>query len=395
MKMVTAQYGPQIRSDIINEKVIRSFNALARENDLSVAGYPRFETKKEGVPDGTMVFVATFEVYPEIRVDNLGEMALEKAVVDVNDAEVDKTIYTLRKRQAYYHPKGESSEHGDGGSDLSAQDGDRVTIDFVGKIDGVEFEGGRANDYAFVLGEGRMLSDFEDAVYGLKKGESKVFNMTFPEEYPGRDVAGKTAEFTITVKNVEWAYLPEVDETFAKSLGIEDGSVDKMRAEIEKNLKLEAKNCLASINKNRAMDALVKTITFDVPKALLDQETQQLMETTRKKLANQIRPMNEQLPPEMFADRAERRVRLGLIFAEFIKDDQFKVSEDDVRARAEEIGATYENPKMVVDYYMNKADRRQELEALVMEDKVVDYVFNHAKTIEKNMSFSELMAQRI
>lgn len=396
MKMVTAQYGPQIRSDVINERVIRSFNAAAKENDLNVAGYPRFEPKTEGVPEGSMAFSATFEVYPEVSVSNLGEIALEKAVVDVNDAEVDKTIYTLRKRQAHYHSKGEHSEHGDGDGDVSAQDGDRVTVDFVGRIDGVEFEGGKADDYAFVLGEGQMLPEFEEAVHGLKKGDSKVFNLTFPEEYHGRDVAGKTAEFTITVKNVEWTHLPEVNGEFAKSLGIEDGSVEKMRAEIEKNLKLEARNRLAAINKNRAMDALVKAIAFDVPKALMDHEIHQLMEATRKDLAaRKLDIMDEPLPPEMFSDQAEKRVRLGLIFAEFIKDDQFKVSDDDVRARAEEIGATYENPKMIVDYYMNEASRRQELEALVVEDKIVDYVFNHAKTVEKDMSFAELMAQRI
>ena len=395
MKMVSAQFGPQIENDVINEKVFGAFNQAAKENDLSIAGYPKFEQKTEGVPEDMMAFNATFEVYPEVKLNNLEELELEKAVAEVTDAEVDKTIDVLRKRQAHYHVKGEKSDHGDGGADTSAQDGDRVTLDFVGRIDGVEFEGGKADDYQFTLGEGQMLPEFEEAACGLKKGETKTFNLAFPEDYHGKDVAGKTAEFTITVKNVEWAHLPEINADFAKSLGIEDGSVDKMRGEIEKNLKLEAKNRLAAINKNKVMDVLVKAADFDLPKAMLEKEVNQLMEATLKDFAaRNLNIKDVPLPPEMFKDQAEKRVRLGLIFADFMKDDQFKVSEEVVRARAEEIGASYENPKMIVDYYMNEPSRRQELEALVMEDKVIDYVFNKVKTVEKAMPFSELMAQQ-
>lgn len=397
MKMVKAQYGHQIENDVVREKIFRAFDLVAQEKDLSIAGYPKFEQKTDDVPDGAMAFNATFEIYPEVKLGDLGEIELEKVTVDVTDAEVDKTIDILRKRQAHYHVKGEQTDHGDGGADTSAQNGDRVTVDFVGRIDGVEFEGGKADDFPFTLGEGQMLPEFEDAARGLKKSESKTFNLHFPEDYHGQDVAGKTAEFTITVKNVEWAHLPDVDENFAKTLGITDGNVDKMRAEIEKNLKMEAKNRLAALNKNCVMDALLKAAEFDLPNALLQQEMRQMMQAALKDLQDKGLgvKMDEPLPPEMFSEQAEKRVRLGLIFADLIKDDKFKVSDDDVRARAEEIGSTYENPKMIVDYYMNESDRRKELKALVMEDKVIDYVFNNAKTVEKAMPFSELMAQQI
>ncbi|MDL2284319.1 trigger factor [Oxalobacter sp. OttesenSCG-928-P03] len=397
MKMVVAQYGQQIESDVVREKIFRAFDQAALENDLSIAGYPRFEPKSDDVPEGMMAFNATFEVYPEVKLGNMGDIELEKITAEVTDEEVDKTIDILRKRQAHHHVKGEQSDHGDGGPDVSAQDGDRVTVDFVGKVDGVEFEGGKADDYQFTLGEGQMLPEFEDAARGLKKGETKVFNLTFPEDYHGEDVAGKTAEFTITMKNVEWAHLPDINEDFAKSLGIADGSVDKMREEIEKNLRMETQSRLAAINKNKVMDALLKAAEFDLPKAMLQKEMNDMLAAARKDM--EARGMNikidEPLPPEIFAEQAERRLRLGLIFADFIKDDKFKVSDDEVRARAEEIGATYENPKMIVDYYMNEPSRRKELEALVMEDKVVDHIFDQAKTVEKAMPFSELMAQRV
>ncbi|WAW10542.1 trigger factor [Oxalobacter vibrioformis] len=397
MNMVKAQYGQQIESDVVREKIFRAFDQVAREKDLSIAGYPRFEQKADDVPEGTMAFNATFEVYPDVKLGDMGQIELEKVTSEVTGEEVDRTIDILRKRQAHFHVKGEQTDHGDGGADTSAQDGDRVIVDFVGKIDGVEFEGGKADDFPFTLGEGQMLPEFEAAARGLKKGDSKTFDLHFPEDYHGDNVAGKTAEFTITVKNVEWAHLPDINEDFAKALGIADGSVEKMRAEIEKNLKMETKSRLAALNKKRVMDALLKAAEFDLPNALLQQEINQMMQAALKDLQDKGMPvkMDEPLPPELFSEQAERRVRLGLIFTDFIKDDKFKVSDDEVRARAEEIGSTYENPKMIVDYYMNESSRRQELEALVMEDKVVDYVFDHAKTVEKAMPFSELMAQQL
>jgi trigger factor len=234
MKMVAAQFGYQIESDVLNDKVGRAFNDAANEAQLRVAGYPKIEPKNDS-PEGVLSFDATFEIYPEVVVGDLSAVTIETVKAEVSDAEIDKTIDILRKQRVHYHTKGEAGEHGDGGEPVAAA-GDRVTVDFIGVIDNVEFPGGKADGYAFVLGEGRMLPEFEAATLGLKVGEHKTFPLPFPEDYHGKDVAGKTAEFTITLKQLEWAHLPAVDAEFAKTLGMVDGDLDKMRADIKVNL---------------------------------------------------------------------------------------------------------------------------------------------------------------
>jgi len=394
-KMVAAQYGYQTENEVLNEMVGAAFGDAARESDLRVAGYPRFEPKTDDVAEEMMAFHAVFEVYPEIAINDLSGLEIEKVSTEVTDEEVTKTIDILRKRQAHFHVKGEQGEHGDGGADASAQDGDRVTIDFVGKIDGVEFEGGKAEDFQFVLGEGRMLPEFDAAAHGLKVGESKTFPLSFPADYHGKDVAGKTAEFTITMKQVEWGHLPEVNEDFAKALGVPDGDVNKMRQDIKDNLLREVKNRLNGINKNNVMDALLKVTEFDIPKVLQEQEIDQLMESTRRDMAQRGMNQNDvQFPREMFAPQAERRVRLGMILGKIMKDNNIDAGQEKITAKAEEMAASYENPKMVRDYYLNDKTRRSELEALVLEESVIDFVFSKAKVIEKTMPFEELMAQQ-
>lgn len=235
MKMVEKQYGQQVEFEVRYDKAARQFFDITNEQGVKVAGQPRFELKTEGVADDQVAFDATFEVYPEVRLGDLASAELTRTKTEITDAEIDKTLDILRKQRVHYHPRGEAGEHGDGGAAV-AQDGDRVTVDFVGTIDGVEFAGGKAEGFSFVLGEGRMLPEFEQATLGLKQGESKKFPLAFPEDYHGKDVAGKTAEFTVTLKQVEWAHLPEVNEAFAQSLGIADGNLDKMRADIRENL---------------------------------------------------------------------------------------------------------------------------------------------------------------
>ena len=270
MKMVAAQYGFQVENEVLNDQVGRAFAQATSENNLRVAGFPRIEPKSgESVPEGSVMFDATFEVYPEVVIGDLSAAEVEQTVTDISDAEIDKTVDILRKQRVHYHVKGEQGAHGDGGADQSAQNGDRVTVDFSGTIDGVEFQGGKASDYAFVLGEGRMLPEFEAATVGLKVGESKVFPLSFPADYHGKDVAGKTAEFTITLKKLEWAHLPEVDADFARSLGIEDGDLAKMRADIKLNLEREVKGRVKARTKDSVMDALIKASELDVPQALI------------------------------------------------------------------------------------------------------------------------------
>ncbi|MQR01502.1 trigger factor [Glaciimonas soli] len=393
MKMVAAQYGYQVESEVLNDKVGRAFNAAANENNLRVAGFPNIEPKtSEGVADGSIAFDATFEVYPEVTIGDLSGVEVEKTKADVSDVEIDKTIDILRKQRVHYHVKGEQSAHGDGGSDLAAKNGDRVTVDFVGKIDDVEFAGGNAEDYAFVLGEGRMLPEFEAATVGLKVGEAKTFDLAFPADYHGKDVAGKTAQFTITLKKLEWAHLPEVDAEFAKSLGVDDGDLVKMRADIKLNLEREVGARVKAKNKDSVMDALIKVSELDVPKVLVDQDVQRLVEMTRQDMAQRgMDVKNMPFPPELFTAQAERRVRLGLILADVVKTNNLQATADQVKAQVEDFAQSYEDPSQVVKYYFSDRNRLAEVEALVLEENVVNYVLGKSKVTEKSVAFDELM----
>ncbi|MGV3654429.1 MAG: trigger factor [Noviherbaspirillum sp.] len=396
MKMVAAQYGFQIENDVLNEKVGRAFAEAASENNLRVAGMPKIEAKQaaEGqADDGLLSFDATFEVYPEVKIGDLAGAEVEKTTASIGDAEIDKTIDILRKQRVHYHAKGEHSEHGDGGGDLAAKDGDRVTVDFTGKIDGVEFPGGKAEDFPFVLGEGRMLPEFEAAARGLKVGESKEFDLSFPEDYHGKDVAGKTAQFTVTLKKVEWPHLPEVDAEFAKSLGIADGDLEKMRADIRRNLEREVNSRVKAKTKDSVMDALIKISELDVPQALVEQDIDRLVEMTNQDMAQRgMNVKDMQLPRELFTAQAERRVRLGLILAELVKANDLKATPEQVKAQVEEFAQAYEDPKQVIKYYFGDRSRLAEVEALVLEENVVNYVLGKSKVAEKAVAFDELMA---
>ncbi|HSY25995.1 MAG TPA: trigger factor [Burkholderiaceae bacterium] len=393
MKMVAAQYGYQVETEVLNDKVGRAFNDAANENNLRVAGYPKIEPKS-GVDasQGALVFDATFEVYPEIKVGDLSTAEVEQTIATVSDVEIDKTIDILRKQRVHYHVKGEHGEHGDGGADLTAQSGDRVTVDFSGTIDGIEFSGGQAKDYAYVLGEGRMLPEFEAATTGLKVGEQKVFPLAFPADYHGKDVAGKTAEFTITLKKLEWAHVPEVDAEFAKSLGVEDGDQQKMRDDVKLNLEREVGTRAKAKTKDSVMDALIKASELELPKALVDQDVQRLIESTRQDMAQRGMNVKEMpFPPELFTAQAERRVRLGLILAEVVKTNNLQATPEQVKAQVEEFAESYEDPKQVLKYYYSDRRRLAEVEALVLEENVVKYVLSQAKVTSKSVAFDDLM----
>ncbi|CAN7407925.1 trigger factor [Massilia sp. LjRoot122] len=390
LKMVAAQYGYQIESDVLNDKVGRAFNDAANENQLRVAGFPKIEPKEEA-PEGMLAFDATFEVYPEVVLGDLANVDIETVSADVTDAEIDKTIDILRKQRVHYHTKGEAGEHGDGGEPVAAN-GDRVTVDFVGRIDGEEFAGGKAENYAFVLGEGRMLPEFEAATIGLKVGESKTFPLPFPEDYHGKDVAGKTAEFTITLNKLEWAHMPEVDAEFAKSLGIEDGSIEKMREDIKTNLQREVNARVKARNKEAVMDALVKATDLEVPKAMIQQDSERLAEMTRQDMMQRGMDVKAMpFPAEMFADKAERRVRLGLILSQLVSDNNLQATQEQVKAQIEDFSQSYEDPKEVLKYYYSDRRRLAEVEALVLEENVVNYVLGKAKVGTKTIAFDELM----
>jgi len=390
MKMVAAQYGYQIENDVLNDKVGRAFTEAANKAELRVAGYPKIEPKEDS-PEGVLTFDATFEVYPDVVVGDLSGVAIETVKADVSDAEIEKTIDILRKQRVHYHTKGEAGAHGDGGAPIAAN-GDRVTVDFVGVIDGVEFPGGKADDYAFVLGEGRMLPEFEAATVGLKVGESKTFDLAFPEDYHGKDVAGKTAQFTITLNKLEWAHLPEVDAEFAKSLGMEDGDLDKMRADIKVNLEREVAGRVKARNKDAVMDALVAVTDMEVPKSMIAQDAERLAEMTRQDMAQRgMDVKNMPFPQELFATKAERRVRLGLILSQLVADNKLQATAEQVKAQIEDFAQSYEDPKEVLKYYYSDRRRLSEVEALVLEENVVNYVLGKAKVSTKVVAFDELM----
>lgn len=394
MKMVEKQYGQQVEFEVRFDKAARKFFDITQAQEVKVAGQPKFDIKTEGVAEDELAFEATFEVYPEVKIGELASAEVTRTKTEIGDAEIDKTVDILRKQRVHFHHRGESGAHGDGGGDVTAQNGDRVTVDFVGKIDGVEFAGGKAEDFVYVLGEGRMLPEFEQATLGLKEGEAKTFPLTFPEDYHGKEVAGKTADFTITLKKVEWAHMPEVDDAFAKSLGIADGSVEKMRADIRENLEREVKRRTHAMLKDQVMEALLKVSELDVPKALIEQDQERLVEMARRDLEQRGMPNAKDMPipAEMFAQQAERRVKLGLILAEIVKANGLEAKPDQVKAEIEDFAKSYEDPKEVMRWYYGDQQRLAEMEAYVLENNVVNFVCDKAKVSDKTVSFEELTA---
>ena len=394
LKMVAAQYEPEIRANVLNNKIHEVFSATASANALRVAGFPRIEAKTDDVPESHVAFHAIFEVYPEVTLGDMSQLEIEKVKTEITEAEVDNTLNVLRKRQAHFHVRGEQGPHGDGGPDKSAQNGDRVTIDFTGTLDGVEFDGGKAEDFTFVLGEGQMLAEFEAATLGMSVGESKQFPLTFPENYHGKDVAGKIAEFTVTLEKVEWAHMPEIDADFVKSMGIEAGEVSALRAEIRDNLVRESDVRIKSTNKDNVMEALEKLAQFDLPKALVDQEIENLMEMTRQNMAQRGQDMSKvNIPPAIFTGQAERRVRLGLILADLVKLHDLNATPEQVRTQVEALAKSYQDPQMVINYYYGNKERMDEVGSMVLEENVMNYVLTQAKVTEKAIPFNELMGQ--
>jgi trigger factor len=382
LKLVAQQYGPQVRSEVIGDAVEKSFSAAVRDQNLRVAGYPRIE-RKEAAGDDRLEFSATFEVYPEVQLGDVSSVSIERPTLTVTDAEVEKTIAVLRKQRTRYEA-----------ADRAAAQGDRATIDFTGTIEGVEFDGGKGTDFTFVLGEGRMLPDFETGVIGMKPGESKVFPVAFPADYQGRDVAGKTASFAVTLKAVEAPRLPEVDAEFARSLGIADGDLGKMRAEVKANVEREVKKRLGGDLKNRVMQALFDAARPELPKSLVDMEVQRVVAGARADLqARGLKMESMPIDPQIFEDQARRRVALGLIVGELVKKHDLAAKPQQVRALVDEHAASYEQPGEVVKWYYSQPERLAEFEGLAVEQNVVDWVLRNAKTVDKAVAFDQLMGE--
>lgn len=385
MNVVAQRYGYSVHYEVLNDKVGEAFAQAANEAQLRVAGQPRI-TEKDGAPDGEVSFDAVFEVYPEVKIGDLAGAEIEKLTATVSDEAIGKTLDILRKQRRTFAQRA---------SDAAAQDGDRVTVDFEGKIDGEPFAGGKADDFQFLVGEGQMLKEFEDAVRGMKSGESKTFPLAFPTDYHGKDVAGKTADFLVTVKKIEAAHLPEVNDALAKSLGVAEGTVAALQADIKKNLEREVKSRLAARNKQAVMDALVTKAELDLPKSIVQAEIDRMVEGARADLkARGIKDADKApIPAELFQDQAERRVRLGLVVAELVRQNNLQATPEQIKAHVDELAASYERPDDVKRWYFGDNRRMAEVEAVVIENNVTDFVLAKAKVSDKATSFDELMGQ--
>ncbi|MBL8390236.1 MAG: trigger factor [Hydrogenophaga sp.] len=385
MNVVAQRYGYSVHYEVMNDKVGEAFATAAGEAKLRVAGQPQI-TEKEGAPEGQLTFDAVFEVYPEVKIGDLASAEVEKVSTEVSDAAIERTLEILRKQRRTFAQRA---------ADQAAADGDRVTIDFAGKIDGEAFEGGKAEGFQFIVGDGQMLKEFEDAVRGMKSGESKTFPLPFPADYHGKDVAGKTADFLVTVNKIEAANLPAIDEAFAKSLGIAEGTVEGLRADIKKNLEREVKFRVQARNKQAVMDALVAKAELDLPKSVVQAEVDRLVEGARADLKQRgIKDADKApIPAELFKEQAERRVRLGLVVAELVRANELHAKPEQIKAHIDELASSYEKPVDVIRWYTSDNRRMAEIEAVVIENNVTEFVLSKAKVTDKSVGFDELMGQ--
>jgi len=383
MSVVAQRYGYSVQYEVMNDKVGEAFAAAANEAQLRVAGVPRI-SERAGTEEGQISFDATFEVYPDVQIGDLSTLNIDRASAEVTEDAIDRTVEILRSQRRTFAQRPHAE---------AAQDTDRVTIDFEGKIDGEPFDGGRAEAFQFIIGEGRMLAEFENAVRGMKTGESKTFPLTFPADYQGQEVAGKEADFLVTLTKVEAQNLPEVDDAFVKQLGIAEATVAGLRADVRKNLEREVKFRVAARNKQAVLEALETLATFDLPKALVDAEAERLVEGARQDLkARGIKDADKMpVPAEMFTPQAERRVRLGLALNELVRANALNATPEQIRAHIEELAQSYERPEDVVRWYYGDAQRLSEVEAIVMEANVTSFVLSKAQVTDKAVSFDELM----
>ena len=381
-KVVAQQYGPQVRQEVLGDTLQKTFGDAVKAQKLQVAGYPKFDAAPPSDGANEFHYSATFEIYPEVVVGDVAKSTVTRPTLGVTDGDIDKTLEIMRKQRVTYEVAARAAENDD-----------RVTMDYVGKIDGVEFAGGKAAGQSVVLGSGRFLPDFEKALPGMKAGDVKSFDLKFPDDYAGKDVAGKAAVFEVTVKEVAAPQLPPVDAEFAKTLGVEDGDLAKMRAEISGNLKREVKARLKARVKDQVMDALLAATNIQVPKSLIDLEIERLRDMAKQDLASRGIPVRDDmpLPADLFEKQAQRRVSLGLILAEVVQKQNLNAKPEQVRAAVEEQAQSYEHPQEVVKWFYQSPERLRDIEGMVLEENVVTWALATAKVEDKAITFDELM----
>lgn len=378
MKHVAARYAGEVRGEVLGDALQQRFTQAVQESNLKVAGYPQFAAAADGA------FTATFDVFPEITVGDLSGIKVTRPVVEVSDADVDRTLEVLLKQRVQYHAV-----------EREAKEGDRVHIDYAGTIAGEAFQGGEAKDFPVILGEGRTLKDFEGNLLGMKDGESKTFDVTFPDDYFAKELAGKTATFTATMKSVHEAKLPEIDDALAQSLGIHEGGVAKLREEISGNLAREAKRRIQTRVKEQVLNGLLETTPFEVPGSLVAMEQRALMEKALTDLkARGMREQDIQVRDEMFAPQAKRRVALGLLMDELVRANGITAPEDQVKALVDEFAQSYEDPSEVVAWYHQDSNRLNEARALVLEENLVNWVLERAQVSDEAATLEKLMGNK-
>lgn len=373
--LVAARYSGEIRNEVFGDALQQEFSTAIQANNLHVAGYPQFAPAEGGG------FNATFEVFPEIKLGDLSQIKVTRPQVDATDADVERTLDVLRKQRVQFHVV-----------EREAKDGDRVHVDYLGKIDGVAFPGGEAKDFPVVLGEGRTLKEFEGSLSGMKADESKSFDVTFPNDYFAKELAGKTANFNVTVKSVHEAKLPEVDAAFAKSLGVADGDVARLRDEIRTNLAREAKRRVQAKIKEQVLNGLLETSPIDVPSNLVSMESRALMEKAVADLKTRgMKEADIKLSETVFEPQAKRRVSLGLLMDAIVIEQKIVAGEDQVRALVDEFAQSYEDPSEVVGWYYQDAERLKEAKALVLEENIVNWLLERAQVSDEPTTLEALM----
>lgn len=379
-KVIAKQYEEQVRREVLGDALQKNFGEVVRAQNLKVAGYPKFEARESG----PFEYIATFEIYPEVTVGDLSKFVLQRPVAQVSNGDVDKTLQIMRKQRATFEPVARASANGD-----------RLTFDYIGRMDGQEFDGGRGTDVIIMLGEGRFLPDFESQLLGLETGAAKTFEIRFPQDYHGKELAGKTATFDIKLKQIAEIKLSPLDAAFAQSLGIEDGDLDKMRNEIRANLERELKQRVTLRLKEQVMQMLLDSTQVEIPKSLVELEIEHLTAAARHDLeARGAKTGSIPLPRDVLEEQAQRRVRLGLILAEVVKANSLHAQPEQIRALVEERAQNYEQPEQVIQWIYQSPQRLRELESAVVEHNVVQWMAHNAKVEDKTITFDELMEQQ-
>ncbi len=376
-KVIRQRYGVQVRQEVLSDLMQSSYSEALQREKLVPAGGPRIEAERADDGQG-LAYVATFEVYPEITLQALDQIAVVRPVVEIAEADVDDMVENLRRQKATW----EAVER-------KAADGDRVIVDFDGTVKGEPIENGKGEKVPVVLGEGRMLEDFEKALHGVAAGDEKTFKVKYPKDYPAEDLAGKKAEFRATVHEVQQQVLPALDDELAKAYGVEEGGLEQLRKDVEANMQQELEQRLRSDLKQQAMESLLSLNPLDVPQSLVDEECQSLREDAMKRMG--IEDPSEAPDLENFREMAERRVRLGLLVQELIGEKEIRLDQDRVRRKVEDMFSSYDQSEQLVSAYLGNQQFLAQLAPVVLEEQAVDWLLEHGKVEEKAVSFKEYM----